>query len=136
MTPVRDPLERARTAQLDAQALHTCARATRAESGALRVESGRRRDSVRRAWGRILTVETEAVDDGLIAWPAAQRPIEAHAHLVGRDAAIERAKTILCERHAIGRGDAYAILRALSHRRNEKVAALARRIVEDPAEPR
>lgn len=67
-----------------------------------------------------------------MAWPAMGHFIEVDAGVVGRDPAIEEAKTVLCERLGISRRDAFAILRRTSSNTNQKLRDVARRLVDQP----
>lgn len=84
---------------------------------------------------RRLVLETEMADDGVMAWRAIREFVEFDSRVVGRDLVIERAKTLLCDRYRIGRGDAFAILRRTSSRQNRKLREVARTVVTDPPRP-
>ena len=53
---------------------------------------------------------------------------------MGRDPAIENAKTLLVERFGISRGAAFVILRRASSLRNEKLASVGRGFLNDDAD--
>jgi AmiR/NasT family two-component response regulator len=57
--------------------------------------------------------------------------IEFDSTMVGRDVAIEDAKTLLCEQYGISRGEAYAILQRGSSRSNRKLREIARKLVAE-----
>jgi ANTAR domain len=80
---------------------------------------------------RRLVLETEMADDGVLAWPSIGAFVEFDSRVVGRDLVIEDAKTLLCDRYGIGRGDAFAILRGASSHSNRKLRDVARRVVDE-----
>jgi hypothetical protein len=82
---------------------------------------------------RRLVSTTAAVDDGLVGWSLMRPFIEFDSAMVGRDVAIEDAKTLLCEQYGINRGEAYAILQRASSRSNRKLREIAGRLVADAA---
>ena len=85
----------------------------------------------RRGASRRLVSTTAAVDDGLVGWRAMRPFIEFDSAMVGRDLAIEDAKTILCEQYDISRGEAYAILQRASSHSNRKLRDIAGRLVAE-----
>lgn len=89
----------------------------------------------RQGTSRRLVLETEMADDGVMAWGAIGEFVEFDSRVVGRDVVIERAKTVLCDRYRIGRGDAFAILRRTSSRQNRKLREVARTVVTGPPRP-
>jgi hypothetical protein len=92
-------------------------------------------DLHRQGTSRRLVLETEMADDGVMAWGAIGGFVEFDSRVVGRDLVIERAKTLLCDRYGIGRGDAFALLRRTSSRQNRKLREVARTVVSDPPRP-
>lgn len=108
----------------------TCER-SRAVASQARESTERSRDlraSSRRILSRRLVLLTRIADAGLVASPVIEGSVVRLAGLVGRDPAIEQAKTILAERYAVSRRDAFEILRHLSSRRNQKVRIVARHL--------
>ena len=97
---------------------------------ALREEGQSRRAAHRETAGWRLDVTTKAVDDGVMPLPAMQRFLDLDARLVGRDPAIEHAKTLIAEGYGIPRNDAFRILRHASSHRNQKLRDVARAVVE------
>ena len=90
--------------------------------------------------GDALRRTTNTADDGLVEWSVIRRYLERQARAVGRDPAIEEAKTVITERYNVTRAEAFLILRRLSQRRNQKLAAVAAEIcagrIMPPAVPR
>lgn len=70
-------------------------------------------------------------DHGVLSWPSIERFVKLDSRVVGRDPVIEDAKTLLCDRYGIGRGDAFAILRGASSHSNRKLRDVARSVVEE-----
>jgi ANTAR domain len=86
-------------------------------------------DLRRQGTSRRLELETRMADDGVVPWPAISWFVEFDSTIVGRDLVIEDAKTLLSDRYGISRGDAFAILRHTSSRRNVKLREVARMLV-------
>ena len=76
----------------------------------------------------VLRTTTNAADEQLVHWSVIRRYLERQARTVGRDPAIEEAKTVITERYNVTRAEAFLILRRLSQRRNQKLAAVAAEI--------
>jgi hypothetical protein len=85
----------------------------------------------RHSASRRLEWETASVDEGVVEWPLLRSYIEFDSAVVGRDVVIEEAKTMLCERFGISRGDAFQVLRRASSRRNRKLRDVARVLVQE-----
>jgi hypothetical protein len=101
----------------------------------LRAHGDSRRASRRQRASRRLEWETAAVGGGVLEWPAMGRFLEFDSSVVGRDPAIERAKTLLCDRYGVGRGEAFQILRSVSSRTNRKLRDVARGLVHESVGP-
>jgi hypothetical protein len=113
--------------------LRETARALVAVSGELRRNGSMRVAERRRGASRRLESTTAAVDEGLMGWAPMRPFIEFDSAMVGRNVAIEDAKTLLCEQYGISRGEAYAILHRASSRSNRKVRDIAGRMVAEAA---
>ena len=120
-------LSRARAARDHSTRLQTNSRMLgRVAADLHEVGSSRQRARLQLASRRLIW-ESEAVDGGL---SALSRFVDADARLVGRDPAIEQAKTLLCDHYKISRRDAFAILRRTSSNTNRKLRDVARALLD------
>lgn len=120
---------RAKVAREVAAGLREASQGLRAVSAELRRRGSARVAKRRDGASRRLVSTTTAVDDGLVGWGPMRPFIEFDSTMVGRDVAIEDAKTLLCEQYGISRGEAYAILQRGSSRSNRKLREIARKLV-------
>jgi hypothetical protein len=134
-TDVRRELIRtqARVAREISLELREASQALRAVSEEVRRSGSARFAQRRRGASRRLVTTTAAVDDGLLGWSQMRPFIEFDSAMVGRDLAIEDAKTLLCEQYGISRGEAYAILQRASSHSNRKLREIAGRLVAESA---
>ena len=121
---------RARNARAFSAELHAMALELRRFAAGLRADGMARRESERLRVSRRLVWETGAVDDGVLSLPSIGPFMEVDSRLVGRDPVIEKAKTLLCDRYGIGRGEAFELLRYRSSHSNRKLRDVARALVD------
>jgi ANTAR domain-containing protein len=121
----------AKVAREVAAELREAAQGLRAVSAELRRRGSARVAERRDGASRRLVSTTTAVDDGLVGWGLMRPFIEFDSVIVGRDVAIEDAKTLLCEQYGISRGEAYAILQRASSRSNRKLREIAGKLVAE-----
>jgi ANTAR domain len=124
---------RAKVARDVSAELRETARTLLAVSEDLRRNGATRLAERRRGASRRLVTTTAAVDDGLLGWTLMRPFIEFDSAMVGRDVAIEDAKTLLCEQYRISRGEAYAILQRASSHSNRKLRDIAGKLVAESA---
>ena len=124
----------ARVAREVSLELREASQVLRAVSEELRRSRSARFADRRRGASRRLVSTTAAVDDGLVGWSLMRPFIEFDSAMVGRDVAIEDAKTLLCDQYSISRGEAYAILQRASSHSNRKLRDIAARLVADAAD--
>lgn len=113
-TLTTDLLERARAVRLAAS--HACTISADVCAHTTRVA------------GEALTAATTAADQPGCA-STMQRRQQRLARLVGRDPAIDEAKTVLAARFMISRAEAFAILRKNSQRTNTKLSLVAQNVL-------
>lgn len=127
----RDTCEAARAA--GERARQTCALSRDAQFRAAGVQGRARalRADYRGAFeGRMLR-GAELAESGSWLWPVGRAFLVRESAWSGGDPAIEAANTLLIERYGVSRGEAFSLLKRASSRRHEKLASVARRLLDD-----
>jgi hypothetical protein len=113
------------------EALLERSRSVRAESGRIAARYAEIREHIGLERRRSLTRTTESIDREVVAHPVMLARLDRLAVQVGRSPEIERAKSLLAERHGISRGEAFALLRTVSSRSNHKLRDVAADILAE-----
>jgi ANTAR domain len=121
---------RAHPARETSLALRAESRALAAIAVALRGEPRSRRESLRMMVSQRSEWDTAAIDGGLVTWRAMAPFVELHCRVLGRDPAIEQAKTVVCERYGMSRRDAFVVLQRVSTHTSRKLRDVARGLVD------
>ena len=133
-TQTHDAVRDARDACARARKAHATARANQTRAMELRATARALREQVRTDLSDRVVRTTQLVDSGEWAWPLFSTYVTEQAARLGRDPAIEEAKTLLVERYGVSRREAFLILSHMSSVRNEKVASVARHLLDDGAD--
>ena len=129
----RDTCEQARLACERARRTREWSRGTRLRAAELQATARASCEVYRSAFeGRELR-GAEFADVGSWLWPVGRALLVRESVRVGRDPAIEAAKTLLVERYDVSRGEALSILQCASSRRTESLASVAQRLLDDDA---
>jgi ANTAR domain len=112
-------------------ALSERAHAARLRSQELRSRTAELYERHRRMLSACLITRTTLVDGGYPITPSGERALIRLSTLVGRDPAIEQAKSAIAERYGITRGEAFELLRHMSQTRNRKLRDVAHAVLQD-----